>query len=80
VTYERGGLVLTMRAMRDHDPRSGHEDEPVRSAIHPIAPHRFLPENDAITSHHTWDIAFAPGADGRADLLHNGAFAARRTT
>ncbi|MFE4197093.1 serine hydrolase domain-containing protein [Paenarthrobacter sp. NPDC056912] len=52
--------------------------EILRTALAPIAEHRFLPIDDSVTGNHTWDIAFGLGPDGRSTLLHNGAFAARR--
>jgi CubicO group peptidase (beta-lactamase class C family) len=66
-------LVTTLRWRNLDD-----QEETIRSALRPVGGHRFLPENDAITFHHTWDIAFTIGAEGRAEILHNGAFAARR--
>ncbi|MCZ9880455.1 serine hydrolase domain-containing protein [Arthrobacter sp. B2a2-09] len=57
---------------------ANHSGEILRTALAPIAEHRFLPTDDSITGNHAWDIAFALGADGRSTLLHNGAFAARR--
>ncbi|RJO71447.1 class A beta-lactamase-related serine hydrolase [Nocardia panacis] len=49
-----------------------------RTELLPIAAHRFLPADDAVTGNHTWDIAFTLGPDGAAGHLHNGAFTARR--
>lgn len=73
VAWHDGELVVTLR-WKNLDDR----EETLRSVVRPIGEHRFLPEDDIITFHHTWDIAFTVGADGHADLLHNGAFAARR--
>ncbi|WP_158564039.1 serine hydrolase [Jiangella anatolica] len=78
VARQGGGLALTVRRMRDNDPATGEAEEPIHTLLHPIAPQRFLPADDAVTGNHTWDIAFTAGADGRIALLHNGAFAARR--
>jgi CubicO group peptidase (beta-lactamase class C family) len=66
-------LVMTLRCLN-----LDGQEETIESALRPIGGHRFLPDDDAITQYHTWDIAFTVGADGRARLLHNGAFAARR--
>jgi CubicO group peptidase (beta-lactamase class C family) len=79
VVARNGDLVLTVDRMIDHDPATGRHEEPVSTLLRPIAPDRFLPENDAVTSHHTWDIAFTVEDGGHASLLHNGAFTARRT-
>jgi CubicO group peptidase (beta-lactamase class C family) len=76
VTHEGEDLVVTLNQHVENDP-AGELEEPVRSVLRPIAPHRFFPENDAITSFHTWDLAFAVD-DGPATLLHNGAFTAPR--
>jgi CubicO group peptidase (beta-lactamase class C family) len=78
VVRRDGALVATLHRRQNNEP-SGQPEPPVTSTLRPIAANRFLPDNDAITSHHTWDIAFTCGPDGKATLLHNGAFAARRT-
>ncbi|WP_020661166.1 serine hydrolase [Amycolatopsis benzoatilytica] len=54
------------------------DGERLQTELLPIAAHRFLPADDAVTSNHTWDIAFTVGPDGAASHLHNGAFTARR--
>jgi CubicO group peptidase (beta-lactamase class C family) len=74
ITRHNRDLVMTL-----HHTNLQNRAETFRSALRYIGPHRFLPEDDAVTHYHTWDIAFTLGADGRAELLHNGAFAARRT-
>jgi CubicO group peptidase (beta-lactamase class C family) len=71
-------LELTVRRMRDHNPLSGELEDAITTTLRPIAAHRFLPADDAVTRYHNWDIAFTLGPDGRAVLLNNGAFAARR--
>jgi CubicO group peptidase (beta-lactamase class C family) len=86
--YDAYGVsyVVTRRgeelALTRHRPRNLVTDAaepPLDTLLRPIAPHRFLPDDDAVTDHHTWDIAFSVGDEGHATLLHNGAFAARRT-
>lgn len=79
VSRDGDDLVATMRTLVDHDPVRGEPEQTVRTILRPIAPHRFLPDDDALTGYHTWDIAFAVADDEPATLLHNGAFAARRT-
>jgi CubicO group peptidase (beta-lactamase class C family) len=78
LTRDGDDLVATMTSTNILDPELT-EDPPVRTILRPIAPHRFLPEDDAITRYHTWDISFAID-DDRATLLHNGGFTARRTS
>ena len=78
VSYEDGTLLLTAERAANYSPLGSDEPETLRTPLLPIAPHRFLPADDAVTWHHTWDFAFTLGADGRASLLHNGSFAARR--
>jgi hypothetical protein len=75
-----GALAVTLRRMRGNDPATGEWEDPVMTVLRPIAPHRFLPDDDALTGDHTWDIAFTTGPGGRATLLHNGAVAARHTS
>ncbi len=72
-------IELTVQRMRDNNPLSGEREAPITTTLRPIAAHRFLPDDDAVTRYHNWDIAFTLGPDGRAALLNNGAFAARRT-
>ena len=80
VLKHNDGLAVTLHRMRDNDPATGEWDDPVATVLRPIAPHRFLPDDDALTGNHTWDIAFTIGPDGHATVLHNGAFAARHTS
>jgi hypothetical protein len=75
-----GSLAVTLHQMRGNDPTAAVRDSPVATMLRPIAPHRFLPDDDALTGDHTWDIAFTIGSDGHAALLHNGAFTARHTS
>lgn len=86
--YDAYGIsyVVTRRgedlALTRHRPRNlvtDADEAPLDTVLRPIAPHRFLPDDDALTDNHTWDIAFSAGDEGPATLLHNGAFAARRT-
>jgi CubicO group peptidase (beta-lactamase class C family) len=77
VQEQGGSLTVTLHQMRGNDPATGEWDDPVATVLRPIAPHRFLPDDDALTGDHTWDIAFTTGPDGHAALLHNGAFTAR---
>jgi CubicO group peptidase (beta-lactamase class C family) len=78
VTLQDGDLVLTVFRLRDF-PIVADEPDMIRTVLRPIAPHRFFPDNDAVTWHHAWDIAFTFGADERAAFLYNGAFAACRS-
>jgi hypothetical protein len=78
VSESDGRLLLRLDRGRDNDPGADDRASEVRTRLLPIDAHRFLPEDDDVTSDHQWDIAFTLGADGRAMLLHNGAFAARR--
>lgn len=70
VTADSGNLTVGYRA---------EGEEPLTTALLPLGGDRFLPADNAITGHHNWDIAFTC-PNGRAQLLHNGAFTARRTT
>lgn len=79
VSHRDGCLEVTLQRTADSAPATAEPTGPITTVLRPIAPHRFLPDDDALTSNHTWDIAFTPDGDGRAVLLHNGAFAARRT-
>ncbi len=76
VTHDSGELMLGVRGMRSI-PALG--DDEVLTVLRPIGPHRFLPGDRSATFANRWDIAFTIGAGGRADLLHNGGFTARRT-
>ncbi len=78
VTRHDDALALTSRRTRDHH-ATGQGPEPIRTVLRPIGPHRFLPDDDAVTEHHTWDIAFTVDDSGHAVLLHNGAFTSCRT-
>ncbi|MBS2534438.1 beta-lactamase family protein [Catenulispora sp. NF23] len=80
-TYDAHGVHYAVTAVAGTLLLDAHStgSEKIHTELLPIADHRFLPADDAVTSHHTWDIAFTIGADGQATLLHNGAFAARRT-
>src|SRR5581483_10180853 len=49
VAFEDGALLLIVDGLRSHYPLAGQEDETVRTPLLPIAPHRFLPVDDAVT-------------------------------
>jgi CubicO group peptidase (beta-lactamase class C family) len=78
VTASGRDLIAEMTSTQVLDPTTARPDPPVRTPLRHIAAHRFLPDDDAITRHHGWDIAFGMDETGRAALLHNGGFAAAR--
>lgn len=78
VTDDGGELTVTSVPRIGADSGATDDQESKSSALLPLGGHRFLPADDAFTSHHMWDVAFIIGPDGQAERLLNGAFAARR--
>lgn len=74
VTAENGTLRLTLRSAQEGLSERSEE----HSALLPLGPHRFLPDNAQISGGRGWDIAFVGAEDGPATHLVNGFFAARR--
>lgn len=68
-----GGRGLRLIMTRDD---AGSER--IETELLPVGDHRFLAEDDRVTSSHNWDLAFSGWETGRAGLFHNGAFTAAR--
>ncbi|MFI6284257.1 serine hydrolase domain-containing protein [Streptomyces sp. NPDC051018] len=78
VTAADGRLFLTRNA-KNGDNFEQRDDLPsLTTELKPIGDHRFLPGDDEMTTHHTWDIAFVFNGAEQASGLMNGAFGTRR--